>query len=221
MDPGNMESCPVCGALVKKQNFKEHVKRVHQTNATGSKPLRPPLRHSMSRVRHGHRKLYLVVGILLVGIILGGWLLSSGQSNSSLVGHFAPEFSLQDPEKGTVTQSTFLGKPLFIFFTATYCVPCQVGAQQLARYDNETGGNAFRVLIVFIDESESNQQILNWRQQYGRTDWYVAKGATMAQAYKVQYLDTKYVFDKNGIVRWFDLNPLEYSTAKAVLGPLL
>ena len=43
----------------------------------------------------------------------------------------------------------------------------------------------------------------------------------MGQDYKVQYLDTKYVLDKDGIVRWFDLKPLEYSSAKAVLQPLL
>jgi hypothetical protein len=43
----------------------------------------------------------------------------------------------------------------------------------------------------------------------------------MAQKYDVQYLDTKYVFDKNGVIKWIDIKPLEYSSIKPVLGPLL
>lgn len=137
------------------------------------------------------------------------------------VGQLAPDFILQGPENGVITKSTFQGKPLFIFFTTTWCVPCQIGAQNLARYDDETGGNAFNVLIVFVDEGETDSQFLAWKENFGRNDWHVAKGIEMAQTYKVQYLDTKYVFDKNGIIKWVDVRPLEYSTTKSILQPLL
>ena len=94
------------------------------------------------------------------------------------VGQIAPDFSLQDPANGVISKNTFQGKPLFIFFTATYCVPCQIGAQNLARYDDETGGNKFNVLIVFVDESETNSQFLAWKNSFGRSDWYVAVDVT-------------------------------------------
>lgn len=136
------------------------------------------------------------------------------------VGNLAPDFSLVDPEKGKISKKDFLGKPLFIFFTTTWCVPCQIGAQNLTRYDDEKGGNVFNVLIVFVDESETNEQFLEWKKRFGRSDWSVAKGIEMAQAYKVQYLDTKYVFDKDGVIKWFDTKPLEYSSIKSVLEPL-
>jgi thiol-disulfide isomerase/thioredoxin len=137
------------------------------------------------------------------------------------VGNSAPDFTLVDPVKGTVTKQTFAGKPLFVFFTTTWCTPCQIGAQNLARYDDETGGSAFNVLIVFVDPRESDQQYLDWKGKYGRDDWYVAEGVDMATEYKVRYLDTKYVFDREGKIMWVDLNPLEYSKAKQVLEGLV
>lgn len=43
----------------------------------------------------------------------------------------------------------------------------------------------------------------------------------MALAYNVKYLDTKFVIDKNGIIRWIDIYPFDYSKIKEVLGPLI
>ncbi len=137
------------------------------------------------------------------------------------VGNSAPSFSLTDPENGSITKQTFVGKPVLIFFTTTWCTPCQIGAQNIAKLDDETGGNAFNVLIVFVDPRETDEQYLQWKQNYGRDDWYVAESEQMPHEYHVRYLDTKYVFDSNGIVKWVDVNPLEYSKVKQVLEPLL
>lgn len=76
-------------------------------------------------------------------------------------------------------------------------------------------------MIVFVDEKETEEQFIDWKSKYGRNDWYIAKGSGMAQAYNVQYLDTKYVFDKNGVIRWTDIKPLQYSNINPILGPLL
>jgi len=136
-------------------------------------------------------------------------------------GNSAPDFSLIDPEKGSISKQSFQGKPLFVFFTTTWCTPCQIGAQNLAKFDDEKGGDAFNVLIVFVDDKEADPQFIQWRENYGNGDWYVAKGLDMAGTYKVQYLDTKYVFDKDGIIQWIDVKPLPYSTIEPVLGSLL
>ena len=74
---------------------------------------------------------------------------------------------------------------------------------------------------IFVDEKETDKQFIEWEKKYGRNDWYIAKGVEMAQKYGVQALDTKYVFDKNGIIKWIDIRPLEYSSIKPVLGTLL
>src|SRR5437867_10990673 len=176
-----------------------------------------------------HTKIMAVVMLAVMVIVT----ISNGIGNPSIlaqtskpnegldVGNMAPDFKLTDPLKGTIIKSNFTGKPLFIFFTTTYCTPCQIGAQNLARYDDETGGSAFNVLIVFVDPRESDSQFVDWKSKYGRNDWYVAAGEDMAVQYKVRYLDTKYVFDKQGVIKWVDLNPLEYAKAKQVLEPLI
>lgn len=177
---------------------------------------------------------FIAIGIVITVIIIAlASFMSAKQVETKLTvpdavgvqglnpGNVAPDFSLIDPEKGPISKQSFAGKPLFVFFTTTWCTPCQIGAQNLARYDAETGDGAFNVLIVFVDDKESDPLFIDWKEKYGRDDWYVAKGIPMAETYHVQYLDTKYVLDKNGVIRWMDVKPLPYSTITPVLEPLL
>jgi thiol-disulfide isomerase/thioredoxin len=136
------------------------------------------------------------------------------------IGSRAPEFTLNDPIRGVIDNKRLTDKPLFIFFTTTWCTPCQVGARELARYYDETN-KAFNVLIVFVDPNESDDSIIAWKKNYGRDDWYIAKGYDMALKYNIKYLDSKYAIDKDGIIRYFDVRPLSYSTAKSVIEYLL
>jgi hypothetical protein len=39
------------------------------------------------------------------------------------------------------------------------------------------------------------------REKYRRSDWYVEESEQMPREYKVRHLDTKYVFDSNGIIK--------------------
>lgn len=172
-------------------------------------------------------KLYIITAGIVCCITLVSLIYLLGIEGSNIphgleIGSQAPDFTLVDLQKGQITRNMLLTKPLFIFFTTTWCTPCQEGARQLARYYDETNGS-FNVLIVFVDPSESDTKLIEWKQKYGRDSWYVAKDYdhNMVKSYNVRYLDTKYVLDNNGMVRWFDTKPLDYITAKSILKPLI
>lgn len=139
------------------------------------------------------------------------------------VGDRAADFSFVEVNGGQKAISGLRDKPLFIFFTTSYCVPCQIGARELARYDAETGDGAFDVLVVFVDPRETPDQLKAWGDRFGRPDWLLALDGdgSIAASYQVRYLDTKYVLDKDGAIRWKDTSPLTYEAARSVLAPLL
>lgn len=136
-------------------------------------------------------------------------------------GNIAPDFSVTDIDGKLLSKDSLKGKPAMLFFTTTWCTPCQVGAINLARYEDETGGDKFNVAILFVDPAESEDKLRDWKNNFGREDWFIAYAGDMAQTYQVQYLDTKYVLDKDSIIRWKNLQLLPYETAKQIMGALI
>jgi thiol-disulfide isomerase/thioredoxin len=94
------------------------------------------------------------------------------------------------------------GKPTIIWFTTSYCLPCQVGAEEVARLDDELGGKAFNVLVAFVDPTEPPAVLQTWREQFGRPDWIVSidRGTAFAEALGVVALDTKFLLDAGGVL---------------------
>jgi len=122
------------------------------------------------------------------------------------VGQLFPEFTVTDVERRRITRETLNGKPAIIWFTTSYCVPCQVGARVVAKLDDELGGRAFTVLVLFVDPNESPAELRGWRGQFARDDWMVALDGTLANRVALRYLDTKYLLDRAGAIRNIDVN---------------
>jgi len=171
-------------------------------------------------------KAKTIIALVLLGVVATvGYLLYPNSASPAVglsIGSVAPDFKLRDTESRTVTREALKGKPTFIFFTTSWCVPCQDGAKQLLKYDLETGGNTFHVLIVFVDPRETEQQLREWKNSFSGKDWFAALDRSgMASVYQVKYLDTKYVLDRNGVIRWTDIYPLAYEGAKKALQSLI
>lgn len=118
-----------------------------------------------------------------------------------------PIFSLSDVDGNILTPDSFREKPSIIWFTTSWCVPCQIGAKKVAKLDDELGGKAFDVLVVFVDPRENEDDLRKWKQKFANEDWIVAFDNPvnpLSKKINLKYLDTKYLLDKNNIIQDID-----------------
>lgn len=126
----------------------------------------------------------------------------SGSTVGVRVDNRAPSFQLTDLDGKPVTNERLAGKPAILWFTASYCVPCQLGAKEVRQLDDDLNGGAFNVVMVFIDPRESEADLRDWRQKFGNPDWVIAFGNEQLTAdYAIRYLDTQYLLDSQGVIR--------------------
>lgn len=123
------------------------------------------------------------------------------------VGAVFPNFTITEVGGKTITKESLLGKPTIIWFTTSWCVPCQIGAKEVSRLDNELGGKSFDVLVIFVDPREGNADLINWRKNFANSDWMVAfdnELTQLAARINLKFLDSKFILDKNGVVQNID-----------------
>jgi thiol-disulfide isomerase/thioredoxin len=127
------------------------------------------------------------------------------------VGDLAPDFRLIDIGGQTITRAELAGGPALLWFTTSYCVPCQEGAVALKRVLARTGTeDEIRMVMVFVDPGEPAKDLEWWKERFGAPDWsYALATRAMVTDYRLQYLDTKYLLDGDGIIRAADFLPLD------------
>lgn len=129
------------------------------------------------------------------------------QPSIELGGAF-PDFEVTEVDGRKITKESLQGKPAIIWFTTSWCTPCQIGAREVSRLDNELGGEAFDILVIFVDPREKNSDLINWRTKFANEDWMVAfdnEKTQLAARADIRFLDSKFILDKNGDVQNIDV----------------
>lgn len=120
------------------------------------------------------------------------------------------DFEVMEVAGRKITKESLQGKPAIVWFTTSWCVPCQIGAKRVVPLDDELGGNAFNVLVIFVDPRESESDLINWRNRFGNEDWMVAldnfvdESRSLSAKVGLRYLDSKFLLDSNGIIKNID-----------------
>jgi len=119
------------------------------------------------------------------------------------VGALFADFNVTEIGGQTITRDSLKGKPAIIWFTTTWCVPCQIGAKKVAELQREMGADKINVLVIFVDPSESKDDLINWRNKFANQDWKLAFNNGLAEKLGIRYLDSKYFLDSDGVIKNF------------------
>lgn len=136
------------------------------------------------------------------------------------LGNVAPDFHLTDADGRSVSRASLIAdKPGLMFFTTTYCLPCIEGLRQLGRYQRDVGGDRFNVLVVFVDTRETKEDLRWYRKQHALPQaWFYALDTDkMVVKYGIRALDTKFVLDRGGVIRFAHVYPATYGTWRSAL----
>ncbi|HEX9721828.1 MAG TPA: DUF3105 domain-containing protein [Candidatus Paceibacterota bacterium] len=136
--------------------------------------------------------------------------LASLEQLSVAVGNPFPSFSVTEVDGRTITNETLRDKPAIVWFTTEFCVPCQIGAREVSKLDDELGGDAFDVLVIFVDPRETEEDLRSWRERFARDDWMVAfdnfadEQNALSPKVGLKFLDSKYLLDRDGVIQNID-----------------
>jgi thiol-disulfide isomerase/thioredoxin len=125
-------------------------------------------------------------------LVVGGMallLLGNPRTAPETTSQPAPNFVLSDIDGNRLELSALRGKPVLLYFSASWCLPCRADTRQLAQL-YEQYRDRFQVVWISFDQfADSNQDLREHRRLYGHPDFRYALDARTSpviQLYRVQ-----------------------------------
>jgi peroxiredoxin len=168
--------------------------------------------------------LYVVafglLAIVTVGLLRPGSASTIAPSTSSAgapvglqVGDAAPNFTLTTLNGKQVSLSDYRGKPVMINFWYAACPGCLAETPGIERFyaAELAAGKSFVILAVnSVDDASTAQQFV---QQYGITYTpALDDNQRVATLYNLNATPTSYFIDRQGIIRYVQVGPIDEST---------
>ena len=166
----------------------------------------------------------LTIAVISIAAI-GGAVNVVYSSNSN-----TPDFNLKTLDGKQVSLESFKGKPIILWFMATWCPSC-VGQADAIKHVSSEYGNKVNVLVIdlwtvqnvggqgaqgFSTETESDLQ--SFIAKYGSTEWKAALDTDRVSIkYGVTEVDSTIVVDANGNLVMMHLGPSGYQPIKDAL----
>ncbi|KAA3660031.1 MAG: TlpA family protein disulfide reductase [Chloroflexi bacterium] len=156
------------------------------------------------------------MGLLMIAALLGTtWIFVSRTppqivsgpitlTEAPIVGHLAPDFTLQTPVGESITLSEVIdrngaaGQPVVLNFWASWCGPCRVEMPDLQRTSMKYNG---RSAIIGINQGESAATVTEFGNEFNITyPLLVDDDNTVNHLYTVSSLPTTVFINASGVV---------------------
>ena len=152
--------------------------------------------------------VFLALGLLLAA---GVWMSRNPDREalpSPLIGKPAPDFalpSLHEPQR-IVTLRELRGQPFVLNVWGSWCVECRVEHPVLTRF-----AETRRVRVVGFNWRDERADALRWLEQFGNPFWVVVADVEGKAAidWGVYGAPETFLVDRDGIIRWKHVGPLD------------
>ncbi len=164
--------------------------------------------------------LPLVIFAVVVGFLAVGLTLNPREIPSPLVGKPAPDFSLPqlyDQEK-IFSSKELAGKVWLLNFWASWCGGCKTEHPVLMQL-----AQSGAVPIYGMDYKDQREEALTWLKQWGNPYPLIAmdQSGRVGIDYGVYGVPETYVIDKQGMIRYKQIGPLDDETVAKKILPLV
>lgn len=135
---------------------------------------------------------------------------------SPAIGTLAPDFKLQSTSGHTMSLSDLRGHVVVLNFFATWCPPCRAETPDLVAAAKKYSGSD--VVFFGVDDREQMPLVQVWAKGKGvRFPLVMDTTGSVEETYDVRAIPTTYILDRNGIIRYRQLDQLESSTLTGAL----
>ncbi len=182
-----------------------------------------------------NRRFEQIILLLLLTLMGGAWIAFSRQpvSNNAdyerpeapMVGHLAPDFTLQTSTGETVTLTEYVdreggnGRPVVLNFWASWCAPCRIETPHFQRANLKYGN---KIGLFGVNQGESVGEVSDFGRSFGLTyPLLVDEESAVSNKYAVQNLPTTVFIDRHGVVQEVFLGILSQAVLEERINKLL
>lgn len=159
-----------------------------------------------------------LVPALALAVALAGPKPASAASPA--VGTLAPDFTLKSADGRTMSLSDLRGHVVVLNFFATWCPPCRAETPDLVAASKKYAKSD--VIFFGVDDREQAPLVQVWAKNNGvRYPLVMDSTASVEDNYDVRAIPTTYILDRNGVIRYRQLDQLESPTLLAALDAVI
>lgn len=155
-------------------------------------------------------KLLIILAItgLVIALVLGGLLLTQGNTTNELPSKSSPEkkelatnFTLELTNGKKFNLSDYKGKPVLINFFASWCLPCREEMPVLEKVVQEYEPKGVVFLGIAVDDTE--EKMKDFIAKYGVTfPVGLDKTAAIQKSFGLYGIPTTYFIDRQGVINY-------------------